>query len=77
MKKLFTGIATLSFVFVLAFSANVIASSNKDDDPKTKVEKVEKKKECKTTCDKTQKKECVKKEEAKKGCCKKSSEVKK
>ncbi len=63
MKKLVYGIIALAFVFTVSLSLNA-QTDGTEKVPQT--QKVEKKKECKTTCDKTAKKEC--KTEAKKEC---------
>ena len=63
MKKLVYGIIALAFVFTMSLSLNAQIDGN-EKVPQT--QKVEKKKECKTTCDKTAKKECT--GEAKKEC---------
>ena len=74
MKKLVYGIIALAFVFTVSLSLNAQTDGT---EKVLQTQKVEKKKECKSTCDKTVKKECkteAKKEctgEAKKECCKK------
>ena len=80
MKKLVYGILALVFFFTVSLSLNAQTDGTQKA-PQT--QKVEKKKECKTACDKTAKKECAdeaKKEctsEAKKECDKKSEKAKK
>lgn len=63
MKKLMYGIVALAFVFTVSLTLNAQTDGNKKA-PQT--QKVEKKKECKTTCDKTAKVECT--AEAKAAC---------
>lgn len=63
MKKLVYGVIALAFVFTVSLSLNA-QTDGTEKVPQT--QKVEKKKECKTACDKTAKKEC--KGEAKKDC---------
>lgn len=63
MKKLVYGILALTFVFTVSLSLNAQTDGTQKV-PQT--QEVEKKKECKTTCDKTAKKECT--GEAKKEC---------
>ena len=63
MKKLVYGIIALAFVFTVSLSLNAQTDGTQKV-PQT--QKVEKKKECKSTCDKTAKKEC--KTETKKEC---------
>ncbi|MCD6091979.1 MAG: hypothetical protein J7J72_10815 [Bacteroidales bacterium] len=73
MKKLVFGIIALAFVLTVSLTLNAQTDGTEKI---VQTQKVEKKKECKTTCDKTAKKECTAEAKAtcnkvaKKECCK-------
>jgi hypothetical protein len=75
MKKIVFGIL-LTFIFTVSITLSAQADGV-EKLPQT--QKVEKKKECKTNCDKSSKKECTKNstKSTKKECCKKEAVVKK